>query len=450
MQPVFYKQAIIDILSEVPFQGFNESYLHRNIPLPKLPHKALIFVGVRRSGKTTFIKEIKDSFTDKKVENKQIIYFNFSDERLYGMSTHHLQLIASIHEELFSVDHNNTDIYFFFDEPQYVEGWELFVDRLLRKSNYHIFITGSSAKLLSKEIASSLRGRGLSFEIFPFSFLEFIKWKKLPNKKLLTTTQKHKLSKELTHYLKWGGFPETINHTDDFKRKILSEYKDVLLFRDIIERNNIQQPQLANWLFHYFLSQTSSTITINKTHDRLKSLEYKIDKTFISDFISWCEDCYCFFAVSIFSESITKRSINPRKIYPVDNGLFTLVSGFQSENFGRYLESSVFQHLRRSTSEIYYYKTAKGYEVDFTVLSKKKNIRYFIQVVYSLNDIKTLERELRALQETLSENPKSKGLIVIQELPPSDLYDENSFLYSNKNIQWIEALDFFLNIEQWF
>lgn len=427
------KQIIIDF-HQTPIPQFSP----RKIELPVLPptvRKAIVLTGMRRSGKTWFLYQIMDSLKDTGVRKEQILYLNFEDDRLIGCKDN-LQLVLDAYFELYPQYARNKQVYFFFDEIHEANHWEKFIRRLLDTEEMQIYLTGSSAKLLSKEIATSLRGRTLVREVFPFSFEEFLEHKNITHSKLLSSTQKALIFHELQNYIQFGGFPETINTNPLLHRELLQGYLETVIYRDIIERHQIINiPALRN-LFHHCLKNVGGYLSIHKIYSVLKSQGIAVGKNSLYEYMNYFEDAYCLFSVPLYNFSYTKQSQNPKKVYPVDQGFIlacTLKPDFEKAAL---LECTVFSKFRRSTEEIYYFHTSKGKEVDF-LISKLGKLELY-QVTLTLKDDKTKEREVSALRQAMMETNIKDGTIIT--LDESDNLD-----FPEGKVSVIPLRDFLLN-----
>ena len=307
-------------------------------------------------------------------------------------------------------------IYFFFDEIQNIDGWEKFVRRLYDTISKNIFITGSSSKLLSKEIATSLRGRTLSFEVFPFSFNEFLRYRGIDSKDHYSTKNKALIINNCDEYLKIGGFPETINLRDDLRRKTLQSYFDVMLYRDLIERYELKNPAALKYFIKKGISNIGNKITVNKLYNELKSQGIRTSKDTVYGFINQVHDSYILFPVNYYSESLSVQMINEKKLYCIDNGLANTVSFKFSEDRGRMLENLVYLNLRRYNEEIYYHKGIG--ECDF-VIKDRDNYRV-IQVTQEMSNTNR-DREIKGLIEAMERFNLKEGLVITEDF--SDTID---------------------------
>lgn len=386
------------------------SVFRREIDVPLNTGKIITLIGARRTGKTyLFYQIMNDLLTSISKEN--LLYINFEDERL-SVNSSELNKIIEAYYELNPRKKNK--IYFFFDEIQNIDGWEKFVRRLYDTISKNIFITGSSSKLLSKEIATSLRGRTLSFEVFPFSFNEFLRYRGIDSKDHYSTKNKALIINNCDEYLKIGGFPETINLRDDLRRKTLQSYFDVMLYRDLVERYELKNPAALKYFIKKGISNIGNKITVNKLYNELKSQGIRTSKDTVYGFINQVHDSYILFPVNYYSESLSVQMINEKKLYCIDNGLANTVSFKFSEDRGRMLENLVYLNLRRYNEEIYYHKGIG--ECDF-VIKDRDNYRV-IQVTQEMSNTNR-DREIKGLIEAMERFNLKEGLVITEDFSDS-------------------------------
>lgn len=357
----------------------------------------IVISGIRRCGKSVFLSQIINNFFDGKC-----FYINFEDERLANFELKDFNLLYETCIELFGK--KNT---FFLDEVQNIAGWEKWVRRMY-ENNFKFFITGSNAKLLSKEFATLLTGRHLQFTLYPFSFEETLKFRKLELKQdeIYLTEKRAIVMKAFSEYLKNGGFPEFLK----YKRiEILQEYFNDIIEKDIVERYNISGIKQIKGLARYFITNTANLTTYNQLK---KITEIKSVNTVIKYF-SYLENTYLVFSVPYFSYSFKKQVANPFKVYVIDTGLINAISYAFSKDIGRIYETIVAIALKIQNKEIYYWKNIQQEEVDF-VIKRGKKVEQLIQVCFNLNELRTKEREIRALIKA-SKELRCNNLLVITE-----------------------------------
>lgn len=395
--------------------------IKRDIKFPDIANKILVAIGMRRTGKTHFVFQHIQSLLQKNVSQNHILYINFEDDRLYPLDAKKLGELIDSFYTLYPDNHNHL-CYLFLDEIQIVENWAVTVRRLFDSKNVRIFLSGSSSKLLSTEIATSLRGRSLATEIWPFSFSEFLVAKQAKKiegpagRKTMDQLQKYFLD-----YLNQGGFPEVLNYDLPHRTDVLQEYVNVVILKDIIERHNITNIQLIRYLIKTILKNAGCTISITKLFRDLKSQGYAVGKMTLHDYLSYIEDAYLAFTVPLYSESIRKTNSNPKKIYAIDTGLVNAYNLDSNHNMGHLFENFIFLHLRRERHEIFYYLTENRHEVDFVSKSRDGKMHLY-QVCWDSTDKATLDREMRALHEAEKEL-KIKGKLITPENFLTDFVD---------------------------
>jgi uncharacterized protein len=394
------------------FQETNlETGVPRRLQIETVRGKAAVCIGVRRSGKSTYLFQVIQQLMKSGVSRQNILYLNFFDDRLHDLRQDNLGLITEAYYSIFPKKKNSETVYCFFDEIQSVSGWEPFVDRLMRTEKCEIYITGSSAKMLSKEIATQMRGRALSWEMFPFSFREFLDYKGIEKEDSLSTKKRLLVQKAFEEYWEIGGFPEVLGLSRSLRIKIHQEYFHTILFRDLVERHDISHPKAVTDLAHRLIDNTASLYSGNSLTGYLKSLGHRVPKAAVSDYLEWFEDAYFLFTVQLFDASAARRDSNPKRIYCIDHAMVTSVASGVLINSGHLLENLVFTALRRLYPEIYYFKSKTGREVDFIIPTSGKT-RVLIQACESLTDTQTRKREIAALSEAMSELGIKIGTIV--------------------------------------
>ncbi|UJS23134.1 ATP-binding protein [Thiothrix winogradskyi] len=406
---------MITILQEIllDFQDLELfSGIPRRLDVTPVQGKATVCIGVRRSGKSTFMSQLIQKLLDSGVSRQNILYLNFFDDRLHGLQQSGLGVILDAYYALYPAKKNSEKVYCFFDEIQAIEGWEPFVDRLMRTENCEVYITGSSARMLSKEIATQMRGRALSWEVFPFSFREYLDYLRVDaGDGLLSTKQRLFVQNAFEQYWAAGGFPEVAGLERRLRIKIHQEYFHAVLFRDLVERHNISHPKAVTDLAHWLIDNTASLYSLNKLTGYLKSLGHKAPQSAVADYLEWFEDAYFLFTVRLFDASLSRANANPKKIYCIDHAMVTSVASGILVNAGHLLENLVFITLRRLTPAIFYYKTKGGREVDF-IAQWQDHPRLLVQVCESLASPTTRKREIAALEEAMVELNLPRGIIV--------------------------------------
>lgn len=404
----------IDVLKKIilDYQELKiEPGIPRRLDVVPVAGKATVCIGVRRCGKSTFMHQLMDRLLKKGIPRQNILYLNFFDDRLHDLRNGGIGAVLDAYYSLYPAKINEEKVYCFFDEIQGVPGWEAFVDRLMRTEKCEVYITGSSAQLLSKEIASQMRGRSLSWEIFPFSFREFLDFQGVESGSRLSTKKQLIVQKAFEEYSDRGGFPEVAGIERQMRIKMHQEYLNAMLFRDLIERHNISHPRALTDLAYWLVDNTASLYSINRLTGYLKSLGHNAPKSVVSDYVNWLEDAYCNFTVLVFDASLSKANANPKKIYCIDHSFATSIGSGVLVNSGHLLENLVYIALRRITPDIAYFKTKGGREVDFIVRLPDRS-RMLVQVCESTVNRQTRAREITALAEAMSEMKLKVGTIV--------------------------------------
>ena len=406
--------AIIEMIKSIllDFQEFRpETGVPRRLRIEAVRGKAAVCIGVRRCGKSTYMFQVIQRLLDGGVPRQNILYLNFFDDRLHNLRRENLGMIAEAYYSLYPEKKNTETIYCFFDEIQSVPGWEPFVDRMMRTEKCEVYLTGSSAGMLAKEIATQMRGRALSWEMFPFSFREFLDYKGIGGEGALSTKTRLLIRKYFEEYWETGGFPEVVGLSRHLRIKTHQEYFHTILFRDLVERHDVSHPKAMTDLAHWLADNTASLYSVNSLTGYLKSLGHKVPKSSVSDYLEWFEDAYFLFTVRIYDPSLARSNTNPKKVYCIDHALVASVSTGILTNSGHLLENLVFTALRRFYPEIYYYKTKTGKEVDFIVPMPDRS-KKLVQVCESLAAPQTRKREIEALSEAMTELSLSVGTIV--------------------------------------
>lgn len=374
-----------------------------NIFLPPKLNKAVVFYGVRRSGKSYVLfdcfKRHKDS----------AVYVDFEDERLTDFGVKDFQRLKEAFLEL-KPHLLGKEIFLLFDEVQTVRGWESFSRRAVERENIKVFLTGSSSKMMPQEFHTSLRGRTWSIELLPFSFREYLRFKGVDpkDKSVVYGRNKPLLKKYFSEYLKWGGFPEVALSISEFeKRKLIKEYLEAMFFKDLVERFDISNIHLLDSLKEKVFSSFSLKLSLTAFYRQYKD-KFPFSKDSLFLYYKHFLDSMLAFEVRKFSESSYKRLRNPAKIYLVDTGIARRAT---SADAGRLLENIVFLELRRRGAEIFYFEEKR--ECDFIIKNNNTNFSAY-QVVWELNE-ENESREINGLIEACGSLGIKKGIILTSD-----------------------------------
>jgi len=369
-------------------------------------NKILVLNGFRRVGKTYILYGLANELL-KFNSREEVVQINFEDERI-PIKTEFLTGLLPTAEEIF----NKKIKYLFLDELHNIPNWSKWLRRIYDNQNIRIFISGSSSRMSEEEIPTELRGRFLEIKIFPLSFKEFLKFKKLNfDFKILDYSEKEKpvMLKALTEYVIHGGLPEIVLEEENKKLELAQSYYSTVIKRDIVERYNIKNEESLKALLKLLLD--SKEYSISKIYNTLKSLGYEIGKSTVQKYISYIENSYFAFSLPIFSYKIKDQMQYPKKIYFIDNVFINSISPKFSDNFGRLYENIVAIELKRRKEEVYYWKNMEKEEVDF-VIKKDKEIDQLIQVCYDITDQDAKKREIRAILKA-SKDLKCSNLLII-------------------------------------
>lgn len=372
--------------------------IDRPYTFPEVENAAKVVIGMRRTGKTYFLlQEIRQLIAEKNISLERILYLNFEDDRILPANKNDLARLLETFYALHPENHDQ-EVYFFLDEIQNVSDWPIVIRRFIDTKKTKIYLTGSSSKMLSKDIATSLRGRSFATEMWPYSFTEYLnahQYDAIP--KLMSKKNSDLYLKYLRDYLVEGGFPAVTHSKTEERRMILQDYVDTVVFRDIVERYKISNITLIKYLVKTLLNLTSCDYSPNKIFNDLKSQGFNVSKDTIYDYIKYIEDSFLAFSVPLYSDSLRKTQVNPKKNYSIDSGLVNAYTISFSPNFGRMFENQFYIDLRRKKHDIYYYKTKDGYGIDFFTRDLKGAFHLY-QLVWDISDNQTLTREKRALK----------------------------------------------------
>lgn len=372
----------------------------REVQLPAVPRRAHAIVGMRRAGKTYFLHQCLGERLASGAPREALIYFSFEDERLAGLSAADLGWILEEYFTRYPQFRDRQRVTFFFDEIQVVPGWETFVRRILDTEKVEVFVSGSSAKMLSREIAMSLRGRTTETIIFPFSFREFLRHRGVEppdDATFAPKARRSQLEKLFREYLGEGGFPEAQGLPIGERVLLLQSYVDAVIFRDVIERHGVTNVVALRRLTRQLLGAATGVFSVHRFLNDLRSQGIGAAKDTLHAMLAHLEDAFLVRLVPIATDSERQRQSNPRKVYPIDAGLIAAFDRSGKSNLGQTLETVVQTELERRGCECGYVRTPEGYEVDF-LAAPRAGKPALIQICADLGEANTREREFRALQ----------------------------------------------------
>lgn len=405
------RETLRKIIAESLSFTFPET-LERDMQIDLAIDKVIVLAGIRRSGKTYELYNIIKKLLSSSIPRNRILYINFEDERFISSTHEDLDKIIEIYMEISGVG-VGTNVYLFLDEVQNIEGWDKWVRRMHESRSYKIFITGSSSKLLSSEIATSLAGRNITYMVYPFSFKEFLFFKKIPADRLSVYSNKGIFNKLLGEYLINGGFPEVVKaENPDSKIRILSSYYDAIIFRDLIQRYRIRDVNLLSSVLKFSLASYSSNFSASKLFNYLNSTGLRVSKKTVNNFIRYGKSVFLFDEIYAWSRSLRKANQSRKKIYLTDPGFSLLFK--RSDDMGKLLENAVMIELLRTKASVNMmeinYMEIGGKEVDF-VVSRTGEIVEGINVTMELTQ-SNREREIKSLVEFMKKFKVKSGKII--------------------------------------
>lgn len=384
------KDIIIDQKSFLPskktiIRSFPEKYLNNE--------EIIIISGVRRCGKSVLLQQIRDRLPQKDY------FFNFDDDRLGNFTVENFQQLYEVFIELYGEQN-----YFYFDEIQNIAGWEHFAKRLYN-SGKKVFITGSNARMLSKELGTYLTGCYIAIELYPFSFSEFLDFREQQHLlgDISGTIARGEIQSVFNDYLKQGGFPIYLRSEDGI---VLKTLYDNILYKDVMVRNQIVNEREVKELVYYTVSNIGKPLTYTSL---AKVIGVK-NPTTVKNYLEYIENTYLLFSLSKLDYSVKAQLRNPKKVYAIDNALVSRLGFHFSGEEGRLLENMVYIELRRRGGEIFYHNSGNA-ECDFVVRDGFRVVQA-IQACYLLGSSDTREREIRGIQDAMDTYQLLEGTII--------------------------------------
>lgn len=380
--------------------------------LPWVKRKEIIsIIGVRRAGKTTLLYQIIwHLIAHENVKPEHILFIKADDDRVNAEN-----LIVRCIDEYKAWKNPTSGFFIFVDEIQEVKNWQRTLKRLYDlEKNLKIFISGSNADILKDELSSLIAGRFSYFEVFPFSFSEFVRARNIQIKDETNLLEKKNVIKNLLiNFVEKGSFPEVVlEASEKIREELIRFYFDSIFYRDVIKRKKIRNPAKIEALVKYMLQNVSNLVNFSKI---ATMLDLSVDS--VTEYIKSLEDAYLLFSISLFDFSYKKQIINPKKVYCVDTGIRNIVGFNFSSDIGRLYENIVFVHLRRKGKEVFYWRGKR--ECDFVVKSGKKF--ECIGVCYTL-DKETKEKEVNALLEAMENFGLRKGVIINENYEAKEVF----------------------------
>lgn len=392
----------------------------RDVRAPQVRGKALAVIGVRRAGKTSYLWQ---SLADRLAAGRpreSLVLLGLEDDRLAGMDAGDLDWVLEEYYRRYPAIRGTGPLTLCLDEVQVVPGWERFARRVMDTERVELWLTGSSAKLLSREVATSLRGRGMEVLVHPFSFREALRhadaeprgpWERM------SSAEHSQLEHRLRDYLVVGGFPEAQGIAARDRAALLSGYVDVVVLRDVIERHAVSNPTALRWMQRQLLGSPAGTFSVQKFFQSLRSQGIAVGKDTLHAYLAHLEDAFLVRTVPIATRSAKRRAVNPRKAYPVDPGLIPLFVPGPEPETGHALETIVMLELERRGMQVGYVRTEDGWEVDFLARAVAGG-SLLVQVSADVSDPATFEREVRALVAARREHRGATALLLTLEPKP--------------------------------
>lgn len=396
----------------------NKRYVQRNIADEWLQtSEILIISGIRRCGKSVLMQQIRDRLVEKD------FFFNFDDERLANFKLDDFQKLQECFVELFGEQHT-----YYFDEIQNIEGWERFVRRLYNAGN-KIVITGSNARMLSREFGTHLTGRYIQVEIYPFSFQEYLAMNEIPvnAKTLYTTTGRATMVKSFVKYMECGGFPKFLQ---DGSVSYLTSLYESIIYRDILTRNGLTNEKEMLELMFYLASNATKRVTYSSL-GKVVGIQHPDT---IKNYLEYIQQTYLISQLFRYDPSVKKQMMSPKKIYFVDNAIIKRIGFNATENNGVFLENLVFIELKRRGWDVYYYADKK--ECDF-IVRKGLHISDAYQVTLKMDSPQTREREIAGVREAMQAYSLSKGYILTFEGKETINFDDGTIVEVVPVWEWI-------------
>lgn len=420
-------QTVAAILQEFSLDSYRPIVpraLDLGEPLPpRAGNLVKVVVGMRRSGKSYRLFQEMDELLNRGVSPQRICYFNFEDDRVAPVTSQTGDEVIEAFRYLYQPDERE-GLYLFFDELQEMEGWGSWLRRIVDTTRATIYVSGSSSKMLSSEIATEFRGRALEFELLPYSYRELVQADAALvdalTDRVPSPRRRVHLQVLLDRYLERGGFPAVQSLEKPQAISLLQSYVQRVVTRDVVERHNIGRPRLASALARRLMGLNARELSVRKVENDLRSAGLGSGRGYLADLISYFEEAYLLFQVREYSHSLAESTTAMPKLYVIDPGLALANSRAGACERGQRLEDAVYLELRRrcllhreGTISTYRTKT-HGYEVDFVVGDVLDGAPYqAMQVCESMDNPATVTRETRALWELLDESEIDEGLLIV-------------------------------------
>lgn len=407
LHPVLAEQLSLAVRPRPPAKT-----TRRDARLSEVPGKVHAVIGMRRAGKTTYLRQLQE---EQRLHqpSERALFLGFDDDRLAGIGSDQLDALFEEYYRRYPEFRGAATVHWYLDEIQLVDGWERFVRRAQDTEDVRIVVSGSSAKMLSREIHTSLRGRAMATVIQPFGFREYLRHRgEEPSSGPSTwvPAQRSLIEHRFREFMVEGGFPEAQGLPARTRVELLQGYVDTVLFRDVVERHGVSQVAALRWLVRHLLRNPAGHLSVNRLYKDLRSQGLLVGKDTVHLLMGHLVDAFLIAEVALATDSERRRNVNPRVTYPVDPGLIKAFDISGRSQAGRALEVIVANELGRRGAEVGYVKTTQGFEVDFLVRHPEGD-EELIQVCAAPSSAE--ERELRALSVAAAEHPRAVRRLLV-------------------------------------
>jgi predicted AAA+ superfamily ATPase len=393
------------LIADFHRSGPRDDVIDRRISAPTGSGRIVAVVGPRRAGKTYVMYAAMHGLLAHGCDIRQVLYVNFEDERL-ELKSEHLGPLLDAYRQLYP-DLDLASCHFFLDEVQEVDGWEKFVRRLHDSVSRNVYVTGSSSRMLAREIATTLRGRTIPVHVYPLSFAEFLAFRGIDAGETSSSVARARFAGAFDEYLEIGGYPEAVRTDAQMARTMLQGYLDVMIYRDIIDRHGVRQAHVVKDMLKRIVENTARVFSVNRYHNELRSRGVAVSKDTLYAVFSHLEEAFIAFPCPKWDRSVAKRAQAMKKVYANDTGMVNATKFLKDADYGHLLETACYLHLLRAGMGVAYHSDSS--ECDFVVESPEG--RRVIQACWEL-DAENRTRELTGLALAAKRFRLATGTIV--------------------------------------
>ena len=429
---VFTVDVLKRVVADFHRSGQRSDVVDRETVIPTGSGRIATVVGPRRAGKTYLMYAALKKLRAQGCDLRQLLYVNFEDER-FKLEASDLDLLLDAYRQLYP-EMDLATCHFFLDEVQEVEGWEKFVRRLHDTVSRNVYVTGSSSRMLAREIATSLRGRTVPFQVYPLSFAEFLRFRAVDAEDTSSSVARSRLVRAFDEYMMVGGYPESVTADAGLARTILQSYLDVMIYRDIIERHGVTQTHIIKDMLKRIFENTARIFSVSKYYNDLRSRGVAVSKDTLYALFSHIEEAFIAFPCEKWDRSVAKRAQTMKKLYANDTGMVVATKFLREADNGHLLETACFLHLLRSGHRPTYFNDSV--ECDFVVESVEG--RSVIQACWELDEANR-SRELSGLVRAAARLGLHSGTIVTH-------VQTNEIQYEGIDISVVPAWRWFLEM----